>query len=228
VIENILPFVFAVFAGLTYFFSNKFDIKHKKYYYKILSFSAGVSITYVLLELFPTFTEGAIDINKLLFISVAAGFISHHLVEKYIYQHNSRHELVKNLTFEENVFSFVYHIILGIVIVTFTKQSILRGTLFFLPLVSYTFVSTLPTNPHSSIKKSVLLSASTLIGVLLAVFVWTTRQLWIEFSLIGIALGVMLFTVIRHHIPFGRRGKIWYFSLGFIIYSMLIIGSWFV
>ena len=227
-IENILPFVFAVFAGLTYFFSNKFDIKHKKYYYKILSFSAGVSITYVLLELFPTFTEGAIDINKLLFISVAAGFISHHLVEKYIYQHNSRHELVKNLTFEENVFSFVYHIILGIVIVTFTKQSILRGTLFFLPLVSYTFVSTLPTNPHSSIKKSVLLSASTLIGVLLAVFVWTTRQLWIEFSLIGIALGVMLFTVIRHHIPFGRRGKIWYFSLGFIIYSMLIIGSWFV
>ena len=228
VIEKVLPILFAVIAGVTYYFSNKFDVKHKPYYYKFLSFSAGVSITYVLLELFPTFTEGALAINKLLFVSVAIGFIVHHIIEKYIYQHNRRHELVKNLSFEENVFSFAYHIILGIVLVTFIQQDIIRGLLFFLPVVSFTFVSTLPTDPHSSFKKAILLSSPTLIGVLLAMFGFIEGIKWLEYCLIGIALGVLLFTVIRHHIPFGRRGKIWYFTLGFMIYSVMIVGSWYV
>ena len=223
-----LPILFAVLAGVTYYFSNKFDVKHKPYYQRLMSFSAGVSIVYVLLELFPTFTEGAFAINKLVFVSVPIGFISHHLAEKYIYQHNKRHQLIKNLTFEENVFSFVYHIILGIVLVTFTQQNIVKGALFAVPLITFTFVSTLPTNPHTKIKKAFLLASSTLIGTLFALFAWTHRPPWAEASLTGIALGVLLFTVIRHHIPFGRNGRIGAFTVGFLVYSILIITSWYV
>lgn len=227
-VKEILPLIFAILVGVTYFLSNKFDLKHRKYYQKTMSFSAGVSITYVLLELFPTFTEGAFSINKLIFLSVALGFISHHLIEKYIYQHNKDHELIKRLSFEENVFSFIYHIVLGIVLVTFTQESLIKGALFFIPIVSYTFVSTLPTNPHASRKKATLLSSATLIGVFLTSFFWTARQPWLEFSLIGLALGVLLFTVIRHHIPFGKTGKISYFTFGFVLYSALIIISWYI
>jgi hypothetical protein len=223
-----LPIMFALFVGLTGYWSNKFNIRHKAYYHKIVSFSAGVSITYLLLELFPTFTEIALSINKFLFISVLVGFIIHHIIEKRIYQHNSKHELVKLLSLEEHIFSFVYHIILGIVLVTFYQESSLKGILFFVSIVSYTIVSMLPTTPHKSRMRSALLSSSTLLGVLFASFIWTSRQLWQEFLLVGLAVGVLIFTIIRHHIPQGRRGRIGYFTLGFILYSLLIIGSWYI
>ncbi len=223
-----IPIIFAVVVGIVYYASNQMDIKHKSYYPKILSFSAGVSITYLLLDLFPTFTEVALSINKIMFVSVLVGFIMHHLIEKEIYIHNRRHDLVKRLKEEEHVFSFVYHVILGIVLVTFAEQSIVRATLFFIPIASFVFVSTLPTRPHERPIKSFLLAGATLIGVLFALFVWTQRSVWAEFILVGLATGVLLFTIIRHHIPFGRKGKIGYFTLGFILYSVLIVSSWFV
>jgi hypothetical protein len=227
IFEKLLPIIFAIIAGATYYYANKFDLKRKIYYHKVMSLFAGISITYVLLELFPTFTEGSFLISKLLFLFVAFGFISHHIIEKYIYQHNKMKEMVKILSFEENVFTFVYHIILGIMMVTFIQKDIIQGVLFFIPLISYTFVSTLPTSPHVSNKKSILLASSTLFGVLLALFIWTSRPAWAEFALIGFSLGVLLFTVIRHHIPFGKKGRIWHFSIGFLIYTVLIVASWY-
>ena len=223
-----LPITFALLVGLTYYWSNKFEVKHKKYYNKIISFSAGVSITYLLLELLPTFNEVAFQINQLLFISVLFGFIIHHIIEKRIYLHNKSHELIKKLNMEENVFSFVYHVILGIVLVSFYQEDFVQGILFFVSIVSYTLVSTLPTTPHKSEKKAIFLACSTLLGVLFATFVWINRALWIEFLLIGFAAGVLLFTIVRHHIPEGRKGHIGYFTIGFIVYSLLIIGSWYI
>ena len=227
-VDVIVPIIFAVIVGIIYYISNRLDIKHKRYYHKILSFSAGVSITYLLLDLFPTFTGVANSINKIMFISVLIGFIIHHLIEKEIYIHNKSHDLTKKLSEEEHIFSFAYHIILGIVLVTFTEQSIVRGALFLIPISSFVFVSTLPTKAHSSISKTLFLSAATLFGVLFASFIWTMRPLWLEFSLVGVAIGVLLFTVIRHHIPFGRKGRVGYFTLGFIMYSILILASWYI
>ena len=223
----LLPVIFALLTGVIYYFSNRFDVKHKPYHYKFMSFSAGVSITYVLLELFPTFTDSVSGQSQFLFLSVPIGFIFHHLIEKYIYQHNNKHELIKSLTFEENIFSFVYHIILGVLLVLFTRENIVRGILFFVPVVSYTFVSTLPTNPHVSKKKTILLAASTLIGVLFSIFFFSSPPQWASSVLIGLTLGVLLFTVIRHHIPFGGKGHISFFTLGFLIYSVFIVGSWY-
>ena len=227
-IKSLLPTIFALLVGLTYYWSNKLNLKNENYYHHIISFSAGVSITYLLLELFPLFTEVALSTSKLMFVSVLCGFIVHHIIEKEIYQHNKKHELIKLLSLQENVFSFIYHIILGIVLVTFYQVSPIKGLLFFIAILTFTLVSTLPTMPHKSEKKAVLLSSSTLIGVLFATFVWTNRTEWIEFLFVGISIGVLLYTVIRHHIPFGRKGKLGFFTLGFLIYSLLIIGSWYI
>lgn len=223
-----LPIILALIVAITYFLSNKWNIKKKHYAHKIYSFSAAVSITYVLLELFPIFTERVIAANKLIFLSVVFGFIIHHLIEKHIYQiHRKSQELIKSLSFEENTFSFIYHIIIGILLVSFLRENVIQGVLFFIPVISFVFVSTLPTDPHPSKAKSFLLSSSTLIGVLFATFFLTYLPLWLETTLIGFVLGVMLFTVIRHHIPFGKKGKIGYFTLGFVLYSVLIIISWY-
>ena len=223
-----LPLIFALGIGLVEYWSKRVDLRHKSYIQKLVSFSAGVSITYALLELFPLFTEAAFAINKLLFLSVLFGFTIHHFIEKEIYQHNKRFHLIKTISLEENIFYYVYHLILGIVLVTFTKQSLVVGTLFFFSILSYTIVGNLPSFPHKSSKKALLLSSSTLIGTLFATLVWVNRAPWIEFALIGLATGVLLFTVTRHHIPFGRKGSVGYFALGFIFYSVLIISSWYI
>jgi len=221
-----LPILLAVIISFAHYYSRKFSIKHKEYSRKIISFSAGVSITYVLLELFPNFTEAAISLSRFVYISIPLGFIIHHVIEKEIYKHNSKIELVKMLSFEETVFSFVYHIIIGIILVTFARGSATQAILFSIPMISYTFLSNLPANPHPLKIKAIFLSSATLIGTAIAV-IWGNIPAEVEFSLIGIAIGVLLYTIIRHHIPFGKKGHIGYFTLSFILYTALIIASWY-
>ena len=225
-IDGFLPILLAVIISFAYYYSNKYTIKHEEWNKKIVSFSAGVSITYVLLELFPTFTESALSIHKIVFISIPIGFIIHHIIEKEIYMHNIKRELVRMLTLEEHVFSFVYHFIIGIILVTFAKGSATEALLFSIPMLSYTFLSNLPASPHPLKIKALFLSSATILGTVLAL-IWKMPH-WLEFSLIGVAVGVLLYTVIRHHIPFGKKGKTGYFTIGFILYSTLIILSWYI
>lgn len=222
-----LPLFLALLVGLTYFLVNRFNVKRSHHTPKMVSFAAGVSITYVLLELFPLFTEISAKISKFLFFSVLLGFIIHHIIEKEIYIHNQKHELIKKLSTEEQVFSFVYHLILGMLLVTFFQQHFLDGLLFFVPLLLFVFISTLPAERHTSTAKAIFLASATLLGALFSTFVWTNRPLWIEGALVGFVTGVLLFTIVRHHIPFGRAGKVGYFSLGFILYALIIMASWY-
>jgi hypothetical protein len=228
VIDQYLPLILAVIIAITFYYSNKYKIKHKEWNKRIISFSAGVSITYVLLELFPTFTEGALTINKLLFLSLPLGFIIHHVIEKEIYKHNKSHDLIRMLSLEEQIFSFGYHIIIGMVLVTFVKADILSGFLFLVPVLSYTFLSNLPADRHTSRIKAVLLSGSTIIGVLIGVLINGFVPIWVDFMLIGLVTGVLLYAIIRHHIPFGAKGKLGYFTASFVIYSMIIVASWYI
>ena len=223
-----LPIMFSVIVSIVYFFSNRFNIKNKDAKLRIISFSAGVSITYLLLEFFPRFTEGALSIHRLLFLSVLFGFTIHHIIEKEIYIHHSKHGLMKMLSLEENTFSYLYHIVVGGVFVYLSRQSIIEGFLYFVTIVSYTFVSTLPTKPHDSPFKAVFLSSSTVIGAVLMTLLYDYVPAWVNLTLMGIAIGVLIFTVTRHHIPFGRDGRAEYFTIGLISYAALIIASWFI
>ena len=223
-----IPIMFSVVVSVVYYLSNKFKIRKKDSKLRIVSFSAGVSITYLLLEFFPRFTEGALQIHRLLFLAVLFGFTAHHIVEKEIYMHHSRHGLIKMLTLEENIFSYIYHMVVGGVFVYLTRQSVIEGFLYFVTILSYTFVSTLPTKPHDSPMKSIILSSSTVIGAVLMTVLYNLVADWMHMLLMGTAIGVLIFTVTRHHIPFGRDGRADYFTLGLILYAGLIMASWFV
>jgi hypothetical protein len=227
VIEEYLPLILALVISITYYYSNRYSIKNKEWHRRIVSLSAGVSITYVLLELLPTFTEGALSLSRFLFISIPVGFIIHHIIEKEIYKHSRSHELIKMLSIEEQSFSFVYHIIIGMILVIFTRENLIGGIIFLIPMVSYTFLSNLPAERHPSRIKSVLLSSSTILGVVLAILLYGILPLWFEFMLIGLATGVLLYTIIRHHIPFGSKGKLGYFTFSFLVYTAIIVFSWY-
>ncbi len=223
----IIPLVFAVAISVTEYLSKSLNLKKRPYFPKLLSFSAGVSATYLLLELLPLFAENAFRINKLLFIALLVGFIGHHIAEKSIYQHNRRHELVKMLSLEENIFYYIYHVILGILLVLFLSQNVLEGIFFGVSILAFTVVSNLPAVPHNSERRMIFLSSSTFVGALLGIAIGSFVPMWLEFLFVGLVAGVLLFTVTRHHIPYGRKGNIEFFIFGFLLYAVLIILKWF-
>jgi hypothetical protein len=197
--------ILGALIGIAHHYSEKFCAKCRSYNSELISLSAGISVTYIFLDLFPQFSNDVLQSNKLLFISLLLGFVLFHLVEKYIYQHSPKGKLKRSLDTENTIASFTYHFCIGVILVTFTRLGIDRAILFFIPMILYTALSTLPVNPPKSKILHGLLSVSTVIGVLFAEFVVITPL--IQTALVGFIIGILLFTVIRHSI------LIWSWSL---------------
>lgn len=217
--------LFGLIMGIAHYFSWQFPLKKRPYYAQILSLSAGISVAYIFLDLLPRFTEEAIQINRLLFISILLGFILFHIVEKYIYQHVPKNKIRRELAVEDSITSFIYHVIIGIILAVFVQQSVVQGTLFFIPVLLFTVMSTLPVDAPKHKSMQFILSLSTLVGVLLARFIYTDISPLIFYSLLGFIIGVLLYSVIRHAIPFGKEGKPIFFIAGVIVYTLLIIAT---
>ena len=227
-IDYTSPILIAIIISMAEYASKSLNLRKKEYFAKVISFSAGVSITYLLLELFPFFSGAALVISNFLFFSILIGFVSHHIVEKQIYQHNRSHELVRLLNLEEHSFYYVYHTIIGIILFIFMNYNVLEGYLFAISILAYTVVSNLPVSPHKSHRRMIILSTSTVVGTLIGAVSWNLMPEWFEFSLIGLVIGVLLFTVTRHHIPYKRKGSVGAFVLGSVFYGTLIVIKWFI
>lgn len=215
--------VFSLAMGLFHYFSEEFCLQCSKYKNHILSFSAGVSVTYIFLYLFPEFVNNVVA-DRLLPISILVGFALFHITEKYIYQKSPKKKWRQRFAVEDSIISFVYHFILGILIVVFLNQGIIRGTLFYAPVLIYTAISTLPVDAPKSKFVAGLLAASTLLGTLFALYVYPGIPQIVISSLLGFLIGVLSFTVFRHSIPEGKEGSPLFFILGILLYlSFLFI-----
>lgn len=223
----VLPLSLAVILGIVQYLSEYIYERSGEYYKHVISFSAGIAITYLFLDLFPNFSEQVRDTNKFLFLFLLIGFVAFHLIEKYIYQHSKGGLLKKRLGIENQVTSFVYHFILGIIIFDFSRQSIQETILLFIPIMIFTAVSTLPVSQHPSNKINFVVSLSTLLGVLFVGFIYTDMAIEAQTALLGIIIGGLFFSVIRHSIPMGKSGKPLFFTIGILVYTPIIVVSWF-
>ena len=100
-IIEIIAICMAVGIGLAQYFSERFSKYCKPFYTEILSFSAGISVTYIFLHMFPHFTQRASGLSEFLFFSVFIGFVLIHLIEKHIYKHEKK-SLIKKETSQKN------------------------------------------------------------------------------------------------------------------------------
>ena len=223
---EILAVFMGIIIGLVQFFHDQIYQLCRNYYDKIISISAGISISYIFLDLFPNFTNEASFTNRYLFISVLIGFALLHLIEKYVYQHTSPSFLEKRLDISNQIISFIYHFILGIIILDFAEQSIPEVILLFIPIVIFTAVSTIPLQQHPSRRVNFIVSLATPFGVIMAYLLQPVLTLEFITTLIGIVIGGLLFSVIRHSLPMGTNGKPSYFLLGILIYVPIIIFGW--
>ena len=201
----------------------------KKYYPEITSFSAGIFITYLILEILPELTVGTPYLGENVYLLLLIGFTTFHIAEKYLYQHiQHRKELIKDLAHLHIAGFIADSFIVGFALVIFfdaTGGMGRLGYLVFIPFMLHTLSSAISVRHiHEHFKSSkleeALLSLSTIGGAIVAtVLELKSIAFYAVFSLIA---GVLLYIVIRDLVPNKGEGRPMYFMLGMALSLVLI------
>ncbi len=219
---------FGILVALVHYYSQRVH-KYHSYHNELLSFAAGISLTYLLLFLLPELYEGVAQLHKLLFLFVLFGAVLFHVVEKYIYQHKKSKQLIADLSAMHAISFFIYHFLMGVVIVNLLNRDFTLGLLFFIPILTYSAIGQVSLKEiHAKVteKKMVrfFLAASTLIGIIEAIIIQINPKLF--YALLGFVAGAMLYHIMRESIPSEKEGNALFFLLGSIIYTILIVIIW--
>ena len=223
-----LPIIFSLILVATHFWNEKIQIRKEYARVRVISFVAGISVTYVFLGLLPEVYRGFELLDRLIFISLLAGFSVAHLVEKYIYQHSAPQTLKERLGGIHSTAFFFYHFFIGVILVRLNQMSKLDSVLFFLPVLFYSAVGLISLEKiHSKIWErpslKFLLSLSTLFGVFLAESLISFEH---TFNILfGFIIGVFLYIVLIDFVPREARGRPEYFALGVFTYTLIIVAT---
>lgn len=194
-----------------------------------MSLAAGISLAYLLLFLLPELYQGVQTIQKLLFVFVLIGALSFHIIEKYIYQHTKKERIMEELSVFHSFSFFVYHFVIGVVLVNLLRTDLLVGSLFLVPIISYIAVGQVSLKEiHAKVVEKnavkVLLSISTLIGIIEALYFPLPANVF--YSMLGFIGGAMLYHVMRENIPTESEGNGFWFLVGALLYTLLIMFIW--
>lgn len=225
----LLPLICAFILSLAHYYSEKIKIRYSDFKHHLVSFSSGLAVSYLLLVLLPELYRGVPNWDKFIFIFVLLGFVTLHLLDKYIYQHAEKEKLKREIKEAHSIAFFMYHFFVGILILDFYYRGILPLTLFFIPILLVTITTGISFHElHYELKENIfirtILSLSPLLGFFLAVLINIPYIL--NFILIGIVGGVMLFIVLREFIPSEKKGEPIYFVYGVLIYTFIIVITW--
>jgi hypothetical protein len=221
-----IAFVLTFLLGVVdYFSEGVLATRDGKFKEVFVSFVAGLSVTYIFLHLFPQVYSGAQDYPRLIFLFMLFGFVFYHVAEKWVYQHAPRDKLRKEIEEQHAATLFFYHFLIGLVLVSLIQESLISGLLYFIPVSLHVIINVLP---HSHKFRRWYIKAfftgAPLFGVLVASLVDIPNV--VNFGLLGVLAGLLLFLEAREVIPHKREGSVLFFLLGVIVYWALITSLW--
>lgn len=224
-----IAIVFGIVLAIVHYFSEGIVELFRESRKDIVSFIAGISITFIFLLLMPEVYRGMQMLDKYLFMFILIGFAGFHLIEKKIYQNESKEVLQEELRIVHSVTFFLYHFLIGFILLNVLKEDMIIGVLFFAPIVFHTaFSGASLSGIHVSIRERMffktVLSCSTLAGTLIGYFFLIHQQ--IMDATLGFVVGALLYIVIRDSLPRETKGSAAYFILGIVIYSFMIVFVW--
>ncbi len=220
-----LGYILALILSAVDFFTEGLFSKASPSKMKFISFSAGVSISYIFLVLLPEIYSGAIAINRLLFFSVLFGFGLFHIIEKYIRQNFTGPALRKEHRLVHSSTSFVYFFAVGFLLVKLAgSNGNLASILLFTPIMLHIIIDSLPRRHTKNHYLRALSASSPFLGAILASFVDIGQTG--NITLLGIVGGALLYTVVRESLPREREGRPLYFIIGLLFFTVLILLLW--
>jgi zinc transporter ZupT len=216
--------VSGVILAVIHLASERVEPRHVATRWRLISFAAGISIAYLFLHLLPETYKAADHISGWVFVFLLVGFTVFHLIEKYVYRHAERERLVEELKEIHSVSFLVYHFVVGVALTGKFEESMLEGVLFLVPVAFHSGLSTASLSGiHDDMRERtplrVLLSLSTLLGVIFAVFVRIPPVL--ELSLVSFVAGVLLYIIVREFLPQKEKGEPAYFVLGLLVFALV-------
>ena len=221
---------YGLVLGVTHYFSEKVNIKGVNRM-RMVSFTAGILITYLFLHMFPVLFESDIILNRISLVFVLVGFAVFHALEKHIYQHSKSTEVLKKELKETHTISlFAYYMVMGMALVNIGRYTgMLNVTLFFVPLLLHAALSSISFSElHSMVRDrpeiKFLLSISTILGMLVAYYTGVFQA--IQHMLMGSVIGMLLYITIVDSVPKEREGSPVSFLLGVAIYAVIIGFLW--
>jgi zinc transporter ZupT len=216
--------ILAIALSVAHYFSDVFSKFFKTFHKETISFSAGFFIAYIFLELFPKISPGIVYID--IFLLMLIGFSLFHIAEKYVYQHNKdKYKLLKDLKELHIIGFFIDHFIVGFLLILTLKLPGLESILVIIPLALHTISSSLSLESIDKESKTsfnkIILSASTTIGAIAALFISVFTTLY--YSLFALSIGALLYIVIRDILPQKDGGSQAYFIIGVLLNILLVI-----
>lgn len=194
---------------------------------QIISFGAGVSITYIFVLMLPEFHKIVSESSELIFAFPLVGFSSIHIIEKYIAKSDfSSNKVRREYTEIHSLVLFAYHGAIGYLIASLSSQSLASGILFILPLMIHIGVSSFSLSElHQSLSKriesKIMISSAPVLGVSLFHSGIISEHFFNP--IFGTLIGILFYVAIRDSIPDGREGRPNEYLLGTIIYLAIII-----
>lgn len=196
---------------------------------EIVSFTSGVSITYIFVELVPEFYRIAAGTTDMIFVFPLLGFSSIHLLEKYIAMSGFQQERMRKDYGEiHSAFLFVYYGALGYLVASLLAESAVSGLLFFLPIILHIAVSSFSvTELHESFVERTGVKTAISLAPLIGVFLHSQQFISVgQFNpVFGTVIGMFFYVAIRDSMPDEDRGDPLEYILGALIYLALIVAA---
>ncbi|MBI2101035.1 hypothetical protein HYT53_00300 [Candidatus Woesearchaeota archaeon] len=193
---------------------------------KLISFSAGVAISYIILNLFPEISLYALIDGKEIFLYALFGFISLNLIEQYIQKGIKKPKTAYYHKALHVAYFFIYNFVIGMVLVNFSSKGLTRTMLFFVPFLLYIIIKILP--QEFIFKTSafrIFYSLAPLFGAVLGL-VYFDFAITAFSKLLSFITGTLLYTVIRESLPSDKAEKPLYFMIGALFYALIIFVTW--
>ncbi|MBM3199914.1 hypothetical protein FJZ53_03165 [Candidatus Woesearchaeota archaeon] len=214
-----IALVFALLLTILHVFSRRISKIIEKHHINITSFSAGMFITLILIDLLPRMIDG-LEYKAPVFLIMTIGFVGFHISEKYLYQHvRNKHLLLEELAELHNFGFFMNHLMIGFVLVlTFELRSV-TSYLVIIPFVLHTISSSMSLEHiHEKMKtkfNKFVLNTSTFLGALFAYFAGL-ENFW-YYTIFALSLGALMYISIRDMLPGGKKGNTLMFFFGFLL-----------
>lgn len=218
--------IFGFIISLTQFFNERILKSLHRFRIHLISFAAGLSSAYLFLLLLPEVYQGSLILKQYTYLILFVGFVSIHITEKYIYKHVDKKRIKDEVRAVHHTTFFFYHFIIGIILVTFFKQSFREGLLFFIPVWFHTAISSVAlTEMYKELEEKslgkIFLSLSVIFGIIIALL--TMIPTIVHYSLLALITGSLTYIIVKDLTPKGKEGNLNMFIFGVISYSLIII-----
>lgn len=224
---HILSIILAGILGISDYVTEHIFFKKLRTNQKLVSFSAGVAIAYIMLHLFPEIASSALIDGRKLFLFALLGFVSLNLIEQYIYKEIGK---LRNLSSYHRsihvIYFFIYNFLIGAVLVVFAAKGLKQTLLFFVPFLLYIIAEILPQEfTFKSTISKVFYSMAPVFGAVIGTYsIDYFASIFGE--LISFITGTLLYIVIRESLPSDKAEKPIYFLIGVLLYTFIIYLSW--